>query len=102
MRIGLLSNPGSTRNRVGMAAIEALAERTPEILHCRFEPALGFGPPLQSFAAAGCDLVVVSGGDGTVQGVLTELLAHHPFAELPALAILPRGMANMTATDCVV
>ncbi|HRY23530.1 MAG: hypothetical protein H6852_13240 [Geminicoccaceae bacterium] len=100
MRIGLLSNPGSTRNRVGMAAIEALAERTPEILHRRFEPALGFGPPLQSFAAAGCDLVVVSGGDGTVQGILTELLAHHPFAELPALAILPRGMANMTATDC--
>ena len=75
MRIGLLSNPGSTRNRVGMAAIEALAERTPEILHRRFEPALGFGPPLQSFAAAGCDLVVVSGGDGTVQGILTELLA---------------------------
>lgn len=100
MRIGLLSNPGSTRNRAGMGAIEALAERTPEILHKRFDPAQGFGPPLQRFAATGCDLVVVSGGDGTVQGVLTELLAHRPFARPPALAILPRGMANMTATDC--
>ncbi len=100
MRIGLLSNAGSTRNRAGMGAIEDLAERTPEILHHRFDPTLGFGPPLQRFAASSCDLVVVSGGDGTVQGVLTELLAHRPFAEPPALAILPRGMANMTAIDC--
>lgn len=100
MRIGLLSNRGSTRNREGMGAIDALVERTPEILHLGFVPDEGFGPPVRSFAAAGCDLIVCSGGDGTVHGVLTELLEHRPFAKPPALAILARGMANMTATDC--
>jgi hypothetical protein len=42
---------------------------------------------------------VVNGGDGTVQRVLTELLEARPFERLPLVAILPRGMANMTAGD---
>ena len=100
MRIGLLSNQGSTRNREGMDAIDRLVERTPEILHRPFVPDEGFGPPVRAFAAAGCDLVVCNGGDGTVHGVLTEILEHRPFATPPALAILPRGMANMSAVDC--
>jgi hypothetical protein len=42
---------------------------------------------------------VVNGGDGTVQRTLTELLEKRPFERLPSVAILPRGMANMTAGD---
>jgi len=100
MRIGLLSNPKSEGNRKGMAALEAVVEASPEILHRRFVPAEGFAPPLAAMAEAGVELLIVNSGDGTVHGVLTELLAHRPFAQLPLLAILPRGMANMTAADC--
>jgi len=100
MRIGLLSNPGSERNREGLAAIEAVAEAAPEILHFRFRQHEGFAAPLRRFAAAGIELLVINSGDGTVQGVLTELLATRPFARQPLVAILPRGMANMTAADC--
>lgn len=100
MRIGLLSNPKSERNRQDMAAIAAVAEATPEMLHFTFRADEGFGPPLRRFAAARIDLLVVSSGDGTVQGVLTELFGNRPFAEPPPMAILPRGMANMTAADC--
>jgi diacylglycerol kinase (ATP) len=100
MRIGLLSNPKSEGNRKGMAGLEALVEESPEILHRRFVPAEGFAPPLAAMAEAGVELLVVNSGDGTVHGVLTELLAHHPFEHLPVIAILPRGMANMTAADC--
>lgn len=100
MRIGLLSNPKSEGNRKGMAALEALVEASPEILHRLFVPAQGFAPPLAALAEAGVELLIVNSGDGTVHGVLTELLAHRPFAQLPVVAILPRGMANMTAADC--
>ncbi len=100
MRIGLLSNPKSEGNKRGMAALEVLVEESPEILHRRFVPAEGFAPPLAAMAEAGAELLVVNSGDGTVHGVLTELLAHRPFEHLPTIAILPRGMANMTAADC--
>ena len=43
--------------------------------------------------------MVINGGDGTVQRALTELLEARPFERVPPLAILPRGMANMTAGD---
>jgi len=100
MRIGLLSNTRSERNRDGMAALAAVIDRAPEILHRRFRPEEGFGPPLRAMAEAGVELVVVNSGDGTVHGVLTEILAQRPFVTVPRMAILPRGMANMTAADC--
>ncbi len=100
MRIGLLSNPRSARNRNGMAPLTRLVDRTPEVLHRVFRPEEGFCPPLRAMAEVGAGLVVVNGGDGTVQGVLTALLANCPFAELPRVAILPRGTTNMTAADC--
>lgn len=100
MRVGLLSNPKSEGNRRGMLALEAVFASHPEILHRRFLPEEGFGPPLAAMAEAGVELLVVNSGDGTVHGVLTELLAKRPFEALPMVAILPRGMANMTAADC--
>ena len=100
MRIGLLSNTRSERNRKGMTGLAAVIDQAPEILHRSFRPDEGFGPPLRTMAEAGVELVVVNSGDGTVHGVLTELLAQQPFATVPRLAILPRGMANMSAADC--
>ena len=100
MRIGLLSNPKSEGNRKGMPRLEAMLRDCPEILHHRFSPEEGFAPPLAAMAEAGVELLIVNSGDGTVHGVLTELLANRPLAPLPLLAILPRGMANMTAADC--
>ena len=100
MRLGVLSNPKSEGNRRGMAAVTANLDRHPEVLHRRFVPEDGFGPPLAAMAEAGVEVLVVNSGDGTVHGVLTELLANRPFEKLPLLAILPRGMANMTAADC--
>jgi len=45
------------------------------------------------------DLLVVNGGDGSVQHVLTHLLNHCPPTRLPRLACLPGGTTNMTAFD---
>ncbi len=54
---------------------------------------------LKNFGDLGVELVVVSGGDGTVQAVITEIMEGGHFAAQPRLAVLPRGMTNMIADD---
>ncbi len=48
---------------------------------------------------AGINLLVVSGGDGTVQAVMTALFARRPFSVLPLLLLVAGGTTNMTAAD---
>ena len=45
------------------------------------------------------DLLIVEGGDGTLQRVMTELLVKSPAAALPKVAVLPGGSTNMAAAD---
>ena len=49
--------------------------------------------------AGGIYLLVIVGGDGTVQGVLCHLFATQPLAKWPALTVVPGGTTNMTALD---
>lgn len=48
-------------------------------------------------ADEGYDVVVALGGDGTVNEAVNGLLAQGPSPELPALAVLPSGSANVFA-----
>jgi hypothetical protein len=98
MRIGVISNPRSQRNRSEMARMRALIESSGvphgEIDHIESVPHI-----LQRFAADGVELVAVSGGDGTVQAVLTALLNGNAFATPPRVAVLAAGMTNLIAAD---
>lgn len=96
--IGLISNPKSQRNRRGMSQIDEAADRA-GIEHRVLDDMAELGPALRSLAADDIGLLVVNGGDGTLQAVLTALLEDRPFFELPLLAVLPRGMTNMSAYD---
>lgn len=100
MRIGFVDNPRSERNRRGHADILAVLDRFPTVERLAFDGRRDLGQIARDLATARADLVVVNGGDGTVQGLLTEILEDRRFDRLPAIAILPRGMANMTAKDC--
>ncbi|MGH3588453.1 MAG: diacylglycerol/lipid kinase family protein [Pseudonocardia sp.] len=48
-------------------------------------------------AVDGYDVVIVLGGDGTVNEAVNGLLAHGPSPDLPALAVLPSGSTNVFA-----
>ncbi len=54
---------------------------------------------LLQLARKNCENLAVSGGDGTVQAVLTHLAEYNPFQHLPTLILLPHGTTNMTAKD---
>ena len=98
-KIGLISNPGSQRNRRGLQEIRQVLAGNPDIVHVTTEARGELDEVLADFARRGVDLLLINGGDGTVQTVLTRLLEKRPFETPPYLAILPRGMANTTAAD---
>ena len=98
-RIAMLSNPLSQRNRDGMASIEAVLARHPDIRHVVFEPGMDLQALLAELAAWDCGLIVLNSGDGLVHAVLGALFLGKAFATPPPLALLPRGMTNMTAAD---
>ena len=52
---------------------------------------------LRDFAAQGVRLLILSGGDGTLQLGVTALMNHDIFAEPPVISILPGGRTNMVA-----
>jgi diacylglycerol kinase (ATP) len=99
VKVGLLSNPRSERNRRGLDDVHAAGARRPDVLHERVGEGREIVEILRGFERREVGLLVVNGGDGTVQRVLTALLEERPFESVPAVAILPRGMANMTAGD---
>jgi len=96
--IGLISNPMSRQNRRGMSKIEEAAD-TAGLAHRVLNDMAELGSALRGLAADDIGLLVINGGDGTLQAVLTALLEDRPFSEPPLLAVLPRGMTNMSAYD---
>jgi hypothetical protein len=99
IKIGLLSNPNSQRNQRGLDDLRAAGAAMPDLLQREVEGEASLALILAEFAQREVGLLVLNGGDGTVQRALTELLERRPFEQLPLVAILPRGMANMTAGD---
>ncbi len=99
IRIGLLSNPNSQRNQRGLDDLHAVVGRVPNLLHAEAASRSDLLAILGDFARREVGLLVVNGGDGTVQRMLTALFEARPFERPPPIALLPRGMANMTAAD---
>jgi len=99
LKIGLISNPTSQRNRRGLGELRSAIEDGRDLVHVVTEGAASPGAILAEFARQEVGLLVINGGDGTVQRVLTELLENRPFEAVPPVALLARGTANMTAGD---
>jgi hypothetical protein len=99
MKAGLVINPLSARNgRKGKALAKAM-ERVHEVPFRLLQNFDQLAEILEDLALQGVELLVVSGGDGTLQAVQTQLAESKIFKKLPRLAILPHGTTNMTAAD---
>ena len=95
-RIGIIVNPRSHGHRNGRATLDAVLPRYPDIEHATPADPAELRDALRRFAASGVDLLVVSGGDGTLRDVLSALPECYP-GDPPRLAILAAGNTNIAA-----
>lgn len=98
--IALLSNPRSTGNRSELPRVRAFCASRQEVFHYEVEDVDQIAQALRTIARVRPKVLVINGGDGTVQAVLTEL--HHGglFGESPPpVAVLPNGKTNLIAHD---
>ncbi|KAA1251417.1 diacylglycerol kinase family lipid kinase [Mycobacterium simiae] len=101
MRAVLIVNPTATS--ITPAARDLVAHALKSRLQLTMEHTKHRGHAAelgQAAVAAGMDLVVVHGGDGTVSGVVNGMLGHPgatPKGPIPAVAVVPGGSANVLA-----
>lgn len=99
-RIALLSNPRSTGNISQLPRVRAFCAEHPDIFHYEVEHAEQVGDALRTIARVRPRVLVINGGDGTVQAALTELInGGHFGGKLPPVAVLPNGKTNLIALD---
>ena len=99
-RIALLSNPKSTGNIAQLSRIRAYCADHPDIFHYEVERAEQIGDAMRTIARVRPKLLIINGGDGTVQAALTEIHNGGHFAgEAPPVAVLPNGKTNLIALD---
>jgi len=99
-RVALLSNPRSTGNRSLLPRVRAFCAAHGDIFHYEVESVDQIGTALKTIARVEPTVLVINGGDGTVQAALTELYHGNHFGDaIPPVAVLPNGKTNLIALD---
>jgi hypothetical protein len=99
-RVALLSNPRSTGNQSLLPQVRSFCAAHKDIFHYEVERADQIDEALKTIARVKPRILVINGGDGTVQAALTELhQGGHFGADVPPVAVLPNGKTNLIALD---
>ncbi|HET9810369.1 MAG TPA: acylglycerol kinase family protein [Sphingomicrobium sp.] len=99
-RVALLSNPKSTGNIAQLSRIRTYCADHPDIFHYEVEHVDQIGSALRTIARVRPKMLVINGGDGTVQAALTEIHNGGHFGDSPPpVAVLPSGKTNLIALD---
>ncbi len=99
MKIGVLNNLRAGQSGKTVSRVLSLLRAYPDVMHVETDHAGALPEALADFARNGIDLLVVNGGDGTLQHALTEILGGDDFQQIPMIAPLRGGRTNMTALD---
>lgn len=100
MRIGLLNNLRAGRSDKQVSRLLRYIERYSNVVSVETDSAQMVPEALADLARQEVDLLVVNGGDGTLQHALTEVLGNRAFDDrVPLIAPLRGGRTNMSALD---
>jgi len=99
LRVAVLSNPGSGRNRQGMGWIDQTLKSHPQVMHFIARDPAEIMTVLAEISHAKPDVLAINAGDGTIAAILTALMEQQPFMKQPMLALLRGGTTNMIACD---
>ena len=99
-RVALLSNPRSTGNQALLPQVRSFCARHKDVFHYEVEHVDQIGTALKTIARVNPKVLVINGGDGTVQATLTELYHGGHFGRRPPpVAVMPNGKTNLIAMD---
>jgi diacylglycerol kinase family enzyme len=99
-RVALLSNPRSTGNRSLLPRVRSYCARQKDIFHYEVEHVSQIGAAMRTIARVQPKVLIINGGDGTVQAALTEMFNGGHFGDAPPpVAVLPNGKTNLIAYD---
>lgn len=104
-QVAVIINPASTQNRKngkgGLASLQKVMDKYKNIIQMELgeDVESGLKNIMKNLALTQPELIIVSGGDGTIQGVFSSLINDNPFDIIPPIAILPSGKTNMIALD---
>ncbi|MFB3117292.1 MAG: diacylglycerol kinase family protein, partial [Myxococcota bacterium] len=82
-----------------MRRILGLLRHYPEVAHVETTSVRSVPEALASLTRQKVELLVVNGGDGTLQHTLTQMLTSDDFPSIPMVAPLRGGRTNMSALD---
>ncbi|WP_236708484.1 diacylglycerol/lipid kinase family protein [Pseudomonas sp. Root562] len=97
-KIGILLNPCSGTLRRALPRFRLLARDVPGASVLEATSADEIADAVCDFQLRESDLLVVVGGDGTLQAAISFLLSQEP-ACLPTVLVIPGGTTNMSAID---
>ncbi len=98
--VALLSNPNSTGNRAILPEVRSYCVKNSDVFHYEVDHVDEIAKALQMIARVKPKVLVINGGDGTVQAALTELYQGGHFGDNPPpVAVLPNGKTNLIALD---
>jgi hypothetical protein len=99
MRVGILHNPLSGRNKRNTNIFQDILVQHQDVLHAEVHSPEEILQALKAFSQSQVDCVAIIGGDGTIQATMGALFHHLPFSSMPSLALMPAGTANLIAGD---
>ena len=99
MQIGLINNLRAGRSDRLVSRMLGVLRDYPEVHHVETNRAGALPYAITDLARRGIDLLLVNGGDGTLQHTLTGILRNESFDRIPLVAPLRGGRTNMTAKD---
>jgi diacylglycerol kinase (ATP) len=99
VRLGVLNNLRAGRSRAQVDQVLSLLREHPSVAHVETNNGDEVATALEQLAARGIDVLALNGGDGTLQHVLTSILANNMFQPLPLIMPLRGGRTNMSALD---
>lgn len=83
-----------------MHRVRQHCDQNDDIMHIEVDGIDKIGQALDDIAAINPKILVVNGGDGTVQAILTELYhGNHFGGNNPPVSVLPNGKTNLIAMD---
>lgn len=98
-QVCVLTNPNSTGNLVQLDRLRRILEASSHALHYELGSIDDIPDALRLFARAKPAMLIINGGDGTIQATLSSIVNDKPFDQVPPVAVLPSGKTNMIAVD---